>query len=68
MELEKLSKEEFKVLSVAQASELELGIRQELVKLRMDIYAEKGKHTGRIRKLKRNLARALTIKNDKKAK
>ncbi len=66
MEFEKLKKDELKVLSDAQAEETELGIRQELAKLRMDIFSEKGKHTGKVRSLKKNLASILTFKSERK--
>ena len=68
MELEKLSNEELRAFSDAQAQETELSIRQNLAKLRMDIFSEKGKHTGKVRKLKKNLARVLTFKNERMAK
>ena len=65
MEFEKLKNEELKALNNDQMRETETGIRQELAKLRMDIFSEKGKHTGRIRKLKKNLAKILTFKSEK---
>ena len=65
MELEKLTNEELKALSDTQARETELGIRQNLAKLRMDIFSEKGKHTGKVRQLKKNLARVLTFRSER---
>ncbi|MBI2602030.1 MAG: 50S ribosomal protein L29 [Deltaproteobacteria bacterium] len=63
MELEKLKKDEIKALSGEKLLETEISLRNELVNLRMDIYAEKGKHAGKTRKIKKNLARVLTVKN-----
>ena len=68
MEFENLSNEELKALNDAQANEAELTIRTNLAKLRMDIFSEKGKHSGKVRKLKRSLARILTFKNERKTK
>ncbi len=68
MEFDKLKKDELKSLTATQAEETELGIRQELAKLRMDIFSEKGKHTGKVRNLKKNLARVLTFKSEKASK
>ena len=63
MELEKLKKDEIKALSREKLLETEISLRNELVNLRMDILAEKGKHAGKTRKVKKNLARVLTAKN-----
>jgi len=65
MEFEKLSNEELRALNDVQARETEIGIRQNLAKLRMDIFSEKGKHTGKVRELKKNLARVLTFRSEK---
>ena len=65
MEYEKLTTDELKALNDAQSQETEHGIRQALAKLRMDIFSEKGKHTGKVRQLKKNLARVLTFKNER---
>lgn len=64
MELEKLSKEEIKALGGDKLRETEISLRNELVTLRMNIYAEKGKNAGKARKLKKNLARVLTVKSE----
>lgn len=65
MEFEKLSSDELRAHTDIQAREIEIGIRQSLAKLRMDIFSEKGKHTGKVRQLKKNLARVLTFKNER---
>ena len=66
MEFEKLKTDELKALNDTQSRETELGIRHELAKLRMDIFSEKGKHTGKVRNLKKNLARILTFRAERK--
>ena len=62
-EVKKLSKEELKALSTQQAREIEQEIRFGLAKLRMDIYADKAKNSGKVKQLKKNLARVLTFRS-----
>ena len=62
MELHQLSAEEIRGFDAGKMRETEGEIRQELVKIRMDIYTAKNQHTGKIRGLKKSLARLLTIK------
>lgn len=68
MEFEKLSKQELRAQTASQGREIEYGIRDSLAKIRMDIFSEKGKHTGRVRQLKKNLARVLTFEREAKLK
>jgi ribosomal protein L29 len=65
MEFEKLSNEELRALNDTQSQEAELEIRLSLTKLRMDIFSEKGKHTGKVRQLKKSLARVMTFKTER---
>ncbi len=65
MEFEKLTNEELKALDANQSLETEMSIRHNLAKLRMDIYSEKGKHTAKVKQLKKNLARVLTFRTEK---
>ncbi len=62
MELHQLSAEEIRGFDAAKMRETEGEIRQELVKIRMDIYTAKNQHTGKIRGLRKSLARLLTVK------
>ncbi len=63
MELDKLTVSQIKSYDKGRRFELTKDLRQELLKLRMDIYAEKGKHSSTLRKLRKSLARVLTINN-----
>jgi ribosomal protein L29 len=65
MELNKLEKEEMKSFNLEKLLEVESAIRKELANLRMEIYVEKGKNTGKARALKKNLARILTFRSQK---
>lgn len=65
MELNKLDNEEIKSYTTDKLGEVEELIRKELAKLRMEIYTEKGKNAGKIRSLKKNLARVLTFRTAK---
>lgn len=61
MELHKLKTEELKGLDSAKLRETEKDIRRQLVDIRMDIYTAQNKHTGKIRGLRKALARVLTL-------
>ena len=63
MELDKLTVSQIKSYDEGRRLELTRDLRQELLKLKMDIYAEKGKHSSTLRKLRKNLARVLTVNN-----
>jgi len=67
MELNKIDKAEIKSYDPAKLGEVEDAIRKELANLRMEIYTEKGKNAGKMRSLKKNLARVLTFKSLKRA-
>ena len=66
MELHKLKKEELKGYDAAKLRETEKDIRRQLHEVRMDIYSGPGKHTGKIRGLRRSLARVLTLQHASK--
>jgi ribosomal protein L29 len=60
LQLQKLSNEQVRDFDAAKSRDTELLIRRELVNIRMDIYTAKNQHTGKIRGLKKSLARVLT--------
>ena len=64
MELVNMSAEQIRSYEQPRRNELEVDIRHEIVKLKMDIFAEKGKHVGQIKKLKKSLARILTVNSE----
>ncbi|MBM4251171.1 MAG: 50S ribosomal protein L29 [Deltaproteobacteria bacterium] len=66
MELHKLKKEELKGFDAAKLREAEKDIRSQLHDIRMDIYSGPGKHTGKVRALRKNLARVLTLQHASK--
>ena len=63
MELHKLKNEELKALDSAKLRETDKDIRRQLVDIRMDIYSAQNKHTGKIRGLRKALARVLTAQH-----
>jgi ribosomal protein L29 len=64
-ELHKLSSDEIRGLDAAKIKDTERDIRRELVTMRMDIYKAPNQHTGKVRGLKRSLARLLTVVAEK---
>lgn len=60
MELDKLKKDEIKSFNIEKACEVELDIRRQLHAIRMDVYDDKKQTVGKVRKLKKNLARIKT--------
>ena len=62
MDIEKLKYSELENFDLQKICELDTQIRQELLKLRLDVYAEKGKHSSKAKNLKKQLARVLTAK------
>jgi ribosomal protein L29 len=65
MELSKLNADTLRNYEISKLSEVELDIRTEMLRLRMDIYTEKGKNSAKMTGLKRGLARTLTIRKEK---
>ena len=63
MEIQKLKNEELKSFDAAKLRETEKDIRRQLHEIRMDIYSGPSKHTGKIRGLRRSLARVLTMQH-----
>jgi ribosomal protein L29 len=64
-ELHKLSSDEIRGLDAAKIKDTERDIRRELVTIRMDIYKAPNQHTGKVRGLKRSLARLMTVAAEK---
>lgn len=61
MELEKISVAELGRVEDAKLKELVTDINVQKAKLRMDIYAEKKKNQGVMRKLRKSMARVQTV-------
>lgn len=61
MELHKLTTDDIRGFDAAKLRETEKDVRREMANLRMDIYTAKSQHTGKIRGLKKALARLLTV-------
>jgi ribosomal protein L29 len=66
MERHKLSADEIRGLEPARLKELGDEVRSELCDLRMDIYTAKSQNAGKLRGLRKSLARVLTITCEKK--
>ena len=66
MNLHKVKTEELKGFDAAKLRETEREVRRELHEVRMDIYSGPGKHTGKIRGLRKTLARILTLQHASK--
>ena len=66
MDLVKLDIEQMRAFDTQRAIEVEEDIRKEISKMKMDIFAEKGKHSAKIKSLKRNLSRLLTVRCSQK--
>ncbi len=66
MELQKLKVETLKSYDLSRLKSVSEDIRKELSSLRMDIFTEKAKNSSGFRKLRKNLARTLTLINEKK--
>lgn len=62
MELHALKSDEIRGFDAAKSKDVEQSIRRELLTVRMDIYAAKSANVGRVRGLKRSLARLLTAR------
>ena len=65
MELHKLTTEEMRNWDTKRLREVSADVRKELAFLRMDIYTQKSKLSGKFRGLRRSLARVLTVLNEK---
>ena len=64
MDALKLKTEEIRKMDVVKLRETADEIRRELANIRMDIYSAPTVNTGKVRKLKKNLARVMTIQNE----
>ena len=68
MEVKILNAEEIRGFDVSRRKELETELRRNMAELRMDIYSPANANASKIKTLKRNLARLLTVKTEEQAK
>lgn len=66
MDLKKIKMDTFRSYDLGRLEAVSKDIRKELLSLNMNIFTEKSKSAGDISKLKKNLARSLTLINEKK--
>jgi ribosomal protein L29 len=64
MEIEKLSKADIKTYDATRLRETEKDLRRELAMIRMDVHTDKKVHVGKIRNIKKNVARVLTAQSE----
>ena len=64
MELENIKLDEIRSYEMPRLKETETEIRRELAKIRLDVFSDKKQFTGKVRKLKKNLARVLTYQGE----
>ena len=64
-DLHKLSAADLRGFDAAKSRETQTEISRELAKIRMDVYTARNLHTGKIRGLRKSLARLLTIESEK---
>ena len=64
MDLHKISIGDIRTFDKARLSDVRHQIQRELVKIRMDIYTARAQHAGKVRGLKKTLARLLTVTNE----
>ena len=65
MDLAKLTMDEIKSFDDTRLRDVEVDIRKSIMKIRLDAFKEKGKNSGVLRGLKKRLARALTIRQER---
>ncbi|MDZ4818666.1 MAG: 50S ribosomal protein L29 [Planctomycetota bacterium] len=65
MDVKQLPIDEIRSFEPSRMKEAEGEIRAELLKIRMDIYQAPALNVGKVRTLKKNLARILTIRSEK---
>lgn len=66
MDLKKIKMDTFKSYDLVRLQSVSEEIRKEITSMNMDIFTEKNKKAGNLSKLKKNLARSLTLINQKK--
>ncbi len=64
MDLQKIHVDELKELDVARLDKTASEIRGKIFETRMDIYKPAGTNSGKLRGLRRSLARVLTVKTE----
>ena len=62
MDLQKIHVDELKDLDIAKLTQTANEIREKIFETRMDIYKPAGTNSGKLRGLRRSLARVLTVK------
>jgi ribosomal protein L29 len=62
MDLQKIHVDELKDLDVTRLNQTAKEIREKIFETRMDIYKPSGMNSGKLRGLRRSLARVLTVK------
>lgn len=65
MDFLKVKTGEFRSLSLGELKSAESNLRKEMAELRMDIYSPAAVNTGKTKKMKRALARLLTVRSEK---
>lgn len=65
MDLTKIKMDSFRSYDLERLKAVSMDLRKEQSSLKMDIFTEKSKRAGNLLKLKKNLARALTLINEK---
>lgn len=66
MDLKKMKMDTLRSYDLDRLDSVSKDLRKELASLKMDIFTEKSKKSGSLLKLKRNLARSLTLIGEKK--
>jgi ribosomal protein L29 len=66
MDVKKHKADEYRGMDQGRRVESVVGLRKRLLDIRMDIYTPSAQHAGEKHKLKKNLARALTVLNEQK--
>lgn len=64
MELSKLKADEIRSWDLSKRVETAREIRSEMLKTRMDIYSAKAQTSGKVKGLKKSLARLLTVQSE----
>lgn len=65
MDFLKVKTGEFRSLSLTELKTVESDVRKEMAQLRMDIYSPAAVNTGKTMKMKKALARLLTVRTEK---
>ena len=66
MDLTKVKMDTFRSYDLERLKAVSMDIRKDIASEKMDIFSEKAKKAGKLLKLKKNLARSLTLINEKR--